>query len=428
VTDLTTPLPDANGRTSDNARALVRLAVVVVAGVALATVVHALSVLVVVVALVAMVMLHELGHFTAAKLSGMKVTEYFFGFGPKLWSVRRGETEYGVKAIPAGGYVRIVGMTTLEEVEPTDEPRSYRQASFPARFAVGVAGSTVHFVLAFILLFVMLVGTGFPAAVGGNEVSSLSTVTKASPAALAGIVPGDRILGVNGTREGILSIIKVIEQHPGQALPVMIEHNGRTRTVVVHPITRAAGGAAKAGTTIGSEGFIGVQLGGARNVRTNALSAIPRAGRIFGSVVSGSIAGIGQVFSASGLRSFAHQVATASDHKAKASGNSGGLVSIVGAVQIGSQAARQNPAELLYLLVAINVFVGLINLFPMLPLDGGHVAIAIYERIRSRRGKRYHADVRKMMPVAYAFLAFIVAIGLGALYSNIVHPVTLPGG
>ncbi|HWD25238.1 MAG TPA: site-2 protease family protein [Acidimicrobiales bacterium] len=127
-----TPLPEAADRPPiDNTPALIRLAVVVVGGVALAYAVHALSVLVVVVALVAMVMLHELGHFTAAKIAGMKVTEYFFGFGPKLWSVRRGETEYGVKAIPAGGYVRIIGMTSLEEVDAADEPRSYRQASFP---------------------------------------------------------------------------------------------------------------------------------------------------------------------------------------------------------------------------------------------------------------------------------------------------------
>ena len=114
---------------------------------------NALPVLLVIFALVVMVMVHELGHFTAAKLSKMKVTEYFLGFGPRLWSVRRGETEYGVKAIPAGGYVRIVGMTTAEEIDPVDEPRSYRQSTFPRRFFVGVAGSAMHFVMAFLLCF-----------------------------------------------------------------------------------------------------------------------------------------------------------------------------------------------------------------------------------------------------------------------------------
>ena len=115
--------------------ALLRLLVVVAAGITVAIVLGAWPVLVVILALVAMIMLHELGHFATAKWSGMKVTEYFLGFGPKLWSIRRGETAYGVKAIPAGGYVRIVGMTMLEEVDPVDEARSYRQATFPRRLA-----------------------------------------------------------------------------------------------------------------------------------------------------------------------------------------------------------------------------------------------------------------------------------------------------
>lgn len=432
MTDTTSDLPGAAGRPTDNVRALIRLAVVVAAGIGVAVVTNALSVLVVVVALVAMVMLHELGHFTAAKVSGMKVTEYFFGFGPKLWSVRRGETEYGVKAIPAGGYVRVVGMTTLEEVEPTDEPRSYRQGSFPARFAVGVAGSTVHFLLALLLLFVMAVGTGVPTSVGSNEVGSILRINgHPGPAALAGIAAGDRIVGVNGHTAPLDRVVAAIEHHPSGSIPVLVEHGGVLRTVVLHPTTRAAAGVSAPSTVAGSQGFIGVGFANeVRNIHYGVLSAVPTSLRLFGTFVQTSISGIGHVFSASGLRSFAHQVATASNHaKTSAStGNSGQLLSIVGAVQIGSQAARNNPAELLYLLVAINVFVGLINLFPMLPLDGGHVSIAIYERVRSRRGRRYHADVRKMMPLAYAFLAFIVAIGLGALYANILHPVSLPGG
>ena len=96
-------------------------------------------------------MLHELGHFATAKWAGMKVTEYFVGFGPRLWSVRRGETEYGVKAIPAGGYVRIPGFTSTEEVAPEDEPRAYRQQPFHQRIIVASAGSAMHFLIAFVL-------------------------------------------------------------------------------------------------------------------------------------------------------------------------------------------------------------------------------------------------------------------------------------
>ncbi len=119
---------------------LLRLGAFVAVCIAAAVLLHGVGVLVVVLALIAMVMLHELGHFSTAKWTGMKVTVFFFGFGPRLWSIRRGETTYGIKAIPAGGYVRIVGMTMLEDVAPVDEPRSYRQASFPRRVLVASAG------------------------------------------------------------------------------------------------------------------------------------------------------------------------------------------------------------------------------------------------------------------------------------------------
>ena len=152
---------------------------------------------------------------------------------------------------------------------------------------------------------------------------------------------------------------------------------------------------------------------------------------MLGSVTAQTAQGIAQVFSLHGIGSFAHQVAVANQHPSSTSSagsSSGQVLSIVGAIQVGAQAAGRNLSELLYILVAINVFVGMINLFPMLPLDGGHVVIAVYERLRSRRGRAYHADVAKLMPVAYVFLAFMVLFGLGALYMNIVNPASLPGG
>src|SRR5215475_5235858 len=118
-----------------------------------------------------MIFLHELGHFVTAKWSGMKVTEFFIGFGPRLWSFHRGETEYGVKALPVGAYVRIIGMNNLDEVDPADEPRTYRQQSFPKRLLVVSAGSLAHFAQAFVLLVVLLGVVGVP---GGSIVRAPS--------------------------------------------------------------------------------------------------------------------------------------------------------------------------------------------------------------------------------------------------------------
>ncbi len=147
--------------------------------------------------LIAIVMLHELGHFVTAKRAGMKVTEYFVGFGPRLWSVRRGETEYGVKAIPAGGYVRIVGFTSTEEVADEDEPRAYRQQPFHQRIIVASAGSAVHFLIAFVLALVLVFAFG--QLTNDYKVASLEHWPgRTTPAALAGLKPGDTIVSIDG--------------------------------------------------------------------------------------------------------------------------------------------------------------------------------------------------------------------------------------
>src|SRR5688500_16603584 len=153
-----------------------------------------LAVILIIAALVGMIFLHERGHYLTAKAAGMKVTEFFLGFGPRIWSFRRGETEYGVKAIPAGAYVRIIGMSNLDEVDPADEERTYRSKPFWRRLSVAVAGSTMHFLLAFALVITVFVGFGS----ASEDNWYLRTVS--GPAADAGLEPGDRIITVDGRR------------------------------------------------------------------------------------------------------------------------------------------------------------------------------------------------------------------------------------
>ncbi|HLN05704.1 MAG TPA: M50 family metallopeptidase [Acidimicrobiales bacterium] len=434
--------PESLSRTSGFG-SLLRLLVVVAAGVALAVALNGLPVLIVVLALVAMIMLHELGHFATAKWSGMKVTEYFLGFGPKLWSIRRGETEYGVKAIPAGGYVRIVGMTMLEDVDPSDEARSYRQASFPRRVLVASAGSGMHVIIAFVLLFSLYAVSGAPTATSPT-ITSLAQFSKGlSPAQRAGLRPGDTIVSVDGHKYTDLnSFAAFVNKHPGDTLTFVVVRHGHDLTIRItpvdgrHVVEEFGGQRIQAANPSGPpKGIIGVELTGVRNVAVGPLTAIGRAGTGLVSLFGQTFTGLAQVFSLHGLGSFAHQIAVAGNTQSTGSSGASGsgstqpaIISILGAVQIGAQAARQDVGALLYLLAAINLFVGIVNLIPMLPLDGGHVAIAVYERIRSRKGRPYHADVAKLMPVAYVFLFFIVIVGLGALYMNIVHPVQLPGG
>src|SRR5436305_7570047 len=159
--DKTEPEPKAPVEI-DNRERLIRLGYFVAVVLVLAIVTGFSPFLAVIFAIIAIVMLHELGHFVTAKWAGMKVTEYFFGFGPRLWSIKKGETEYGIKAVPLGGYVRIIGMSNLEQVDPEDEPRTYRQKSYPRRLSVAVAGSFMHFLLAFLLLVVIWTAVGIP--------------------------------------------------------------------------------------------------------------------------------------------------------------------------------------------------------------------------------------------------------------------------
>src|SRR3954471_14025073 len=149
----------------------------------------------IIVGLIMMVMLHEAGHYLAARRAGMKATEFFLGFGPRLWSFRRGETEYGVKALPAGGYVRIIGMSNLEEVDAADEPRTFRRGTTTNRLIVILAGVTVNILLAWVLFTVALAGQG-KLADGPN--TTAVRIVQGSAAADAGLRVGDRFVAING--------------------------------------------------------------------------------------------------------------------------------------------------------------------------------------------------------------------------------------
>ena len=191
-------------------------------------------------ALLFSVMLHEAGHFFTAKRFGMKATQFFVGFGPTLWSLRKGETEYGVKAIPAGGFVKIVGMTELEEVDPADEPRAFCRQPGWQRTIVLAAGSFMHFVLAFVLLFALAVGIGLASAgtsttVGAIDTcvpSSLTAVCKASnpasPAKKAASAPGDKIIAVDGEPvHNWTQMGKAIRSQPGAPVAVTVQRGGK---------------------------------------------------------------------------------------------------------------------------------------------------------------------------------------------------------
>jgi len=402
--------------------------VVVVAGVLAAVFSHATDVLIVVVAIVAMVMLHELGHFVTAKLSGMKVTEYYLGFGPRLWSVRYGETDYGIKAIPAGGYVKIVGMTNLEEVDPEDEARSYRQKPFHSRLVVALAGSFMHFVIAFVLIWALFAVVGVPGP-GTVEIQGLTNWQGVrSPAERAGLRAGETIVAVDGRHVSTLDqVASVTGSHAGRAITLEVREGSRLRVVTLTPVdgrsVRVDGHRLLPRSTK-NPGLIGVDLT-YLPVTSGPLEATGQAAVGLVRTVGESLGALGHVFSPSGLSRYVSEL-TSARAAAQAARTGNRPESIYGAVRTAVQGAEAGVGDLIVVLVSINVFVGIVNLFPMLPLDGGHVAVAVYERLRSRRGRPYRADVGKLLPVAYLMIAFLGFVFVSSLYLDVTHPVVNP--
>lgn len=418
-----TVISDPDVRSAER-RKLLYLAGIMTGGIILSVMTGSFPVVAFCMAMAAVVMLHEAAHFAAAKWSGMKATEFFFGFGPRLWSVRKGETEYGIKAIPFGGYVKIIGMSNLErDIAPEDEPRTYRQASYPKRMLVALAGIATHFTMAFLLLVILLSAVGVPNYDKPSlTVGTLSRLdTGPSPALEAGFKVGDRIVSMAGqTVSRWDEVPPIIRRSPGQPIDIVVLREGVPTTLTATPIALEGEG----GTT---RGFIGV--GPKPTIeRTNPVLASGRALSDIWDLSTGSLKALGSFFAPSSLRDYANQLTNADKKDTAGAGGDERFVSVVGVARIAGQAAESGIFNVIYLLVLLNIFIGVFNLVPLLPLDGGHVAIGTYERLRSRlkEGKRYHADVGKMMPIAAAVIVILVLIGVTSVYLDIVHPVANP--
>jgi membrane-associated protease RseP (regulator of RpoE activity) len=391
--------------------------------------------LVMILGVVVTIFIHELGHYVTAKWSGMKVTEFFIGFGPKIWSFQRGETEYGFKVIPGGAYVRIIGMNNLDEVDPADEPRSYRQQSFPKRLLVVSAGSLSHLLQAFVIGVVLFGVVGIP---GGSitdpqvdeiEAWKIHTVVPDSAAAAAGFESGDRIVEVGGRPASEFDELSeaLSSYDVGDEVTFTVARDGAELTIDATLRERPESEGGDAGSP-----FLGV---GTQDVvpaeRVGIVSAIAQTPGEMWEVTTTSVGALGRVFSPSGISDFAEDVGNAREEESGGGGgtqasdsgrNPDGLMSIIGFVRIGAQDVEHRAAFMLVLFFQINLLLGLLNMLPLPPLDGGHAALAIYERARSRNGSRYHADFTKLLPLTYAVFLLIVVLGVTTMYLDIVDP------
>ncbi|MEO6318306.1 MAG: M50 family metallopeptidase [Acidimicrobiales bacterium] len=391
-------------------------------------------------ALVVMIFLHELGHYLTAKWSGMKVTEFFLFFGPKIWSFKKGDTEYGIKLIPLGAYVRIIGMSNIDpDVAPEDEPRTFRQQSYPKRLLVVSAGSLMHLLQAFVLFVVVFSVLGVPGEstlaerLGGpTPVESdwtVGGVVDGSAAFDAGLRPGDDLLSIGGEPVDTFAAVgPAVAPNPGDDVELVVLRDGRE--IVLD---------ATLGTNERdpSKGFLGIGPGfDLPDVRANPLRGAVESGRLTGEIMGQTVQGLASFFTG-GVDDFAASVAEggsgSGDPTLEGTGRGGGrapgegdenrLISIYGVARIGAGASEDGMVSFLLLMAGINISIGLLNMVPLLPLDGGHVAIATYERIRSIGGRRHMADVSRLLPLTYAVLLAMLLLGVSSIYLDIVDPI-----
>jgi membrane-associated protease RseP (regulator of RpoE activity) len=399
---------------------------------------EALGVIIFVVALLLSVMLHETGHFVMAKKFGMKATRYFVGFGPTIWSTWRGETEYGIKALPFGGFVKIIGMHSLDDVEdPADEPRSFRQQPAWQRIIVLCAGSFMHLVLAFLLFAGLALGVG----IANDNTTELGTVSscvspnvtdldngvactasdRTSPAKLAGLRVGDQVTAFDGRPVSTWTQLDrmIRAAAPGSAATITVRRAGQTLTL--H-------------TTLASvRGRSGAYLGIAAGVVFQTASparAVTYAGSSFGQVVTGSVQAV------AALPGAVHDLF---NKKKRADSVGGQVTSVYGAAvatgdEVASNQGWQYKVSFVLLLIAsLNIFVGVFNMLPLLPLDGGHVAIVIWERIRAAfarlRGRPDPGlvDISKVLPVCFSIFIIVMFFGLILVAADIVNPLNIAG-
>ncbi len=389
-----------------------------------------IGVLAFIFALLFSVMVHEFGHYITAKRYGMRVTEFFLGFGKRLWSTQRGETEFGVKAIPAGGYCRISGMSPREVLPPEVQERAYFRAKTHQKLIVSGAGSFLHFVLGFLLLFLLFSGVGV-----AKPLSTISEVVPCvpisnqclesdpiSPAKSAGLLAGDRIVGIDGKLNlDWEEISPILRQSAGEEIELTIDRSGEQFSIRVKLASRTVEGEER--------GYLGI-INEYGLVRENPITAINSSINATGDLIVGSAKAL--VNLPAQIPSLFGQTFLGEER------NSDGLVGIVGVARAtGDTVSSRNLttgeklATFILIIASLNIFVGIFNLLPILPLDGGHMAIAVYEGIRRQvyrlrgRAEPGKVDVEKLTPITAVVLVFLIILTVLLLIADIFNPINL---
>lgn len=370
-----------------------------------------------VVALLFSVMVHEFGHYLTARHYGMRVSEFFLGFGKKIWSTQRGETEFGLKAIPAGGYCRIEGMAPNDEMPAGEEDRAFYKASSGRKLIVLGAGSFLHFVLGYLLLFTLFAGVGI------NQVLPvIGEVVENSAAQAAGMQAGDEVTSINGVKVSQwYQDVEVIRNSQGKELTLTLNRVGQSLTIKATPRLTEIDGSKR--YVLGIINKVGLK-------RSGFVTSIKNSGTVTKSFVTQSVKSLIKL--PSKIPALWGQAVRGEVRDAN------GLVGVVGVARVSGQAVSSDQltggerlATFILIIASLNIFVGIFNLLPILPLDGGHMAVAIADAVRALyarlRGRPRPAgiDVTVLTPVTMVVFVILAALTLLLLVADVINPVIL---
>ena len=377
-----------------------------------------LGILAFVIALLVSVMIHEFGHYLTARRYGMRVSEFFLGFGTRIWSRQRGETEFGIKAIPAGGYCRIEGMTPDDEMPEGEEGRAFYRASAGKKLIVLGAGSFLHFVLGYILLFTLLAG------VGVNQVLPvIDSVAPNSAAAAAGFQKGDEIVAINGDRNTKWqNQLDKIRNSQGKELIFTVKRDGMEMDISAAPrMTDIEDGTSR--YVLGIINEFGTK-------RLSPVASISDAAELTWTFISASAKALVQL--PTKIPALWGQTFGGEER------DENGLVGVVGVARVSGQVTSSGElttseqiGTFILIVASLNIFVGLFNLLPILPLDGGHMAVAIADSLRAfiarLRGRPAPAaiDIKVFTPITAVVFVVLASLTLLLLIADIFNPIFL---
>lgn len=431
-----------------------------------------IGVVLLVVGLAVSIALHEMGHLFPAKKFGVRVGQYMIGFGPTLWSRRIGETEYGVKAIPLGGYISMAGMyppspaeaaagdrigkagggffatmvqdarTANDETLTADDgKKAFYELPVYKRVIIMLGGPFMNLVLAILLFTIVFSGIGVQTATttiasvnecvlpAGTTQSECTAADPASPAAAAGLQPGDEIVSVDGTPVSTFAEASaIIQDSPNRSLPIVVERDGSQQTLQVTPMLAERQVPGENGAIETAEvGFVGM---------TATVEYVRQP------IWDGPEAAFQQVGQVAGViwQLPVRIYDTAVDMVTGQSRDPNSPLSVVGAGRLaGEVAATDAPvlnrvSTLLGLLGALNVALFVFNLIPLLPLDGGHVVVALWDGLKRAWAKLFHrppprpVDATKLVPVTFVVVIALIVMGGVLILADLFNPVQLLGG